>query len=350
MNSMRSNILATQNLSIGYNKGKKIEKTIASNLNLKLHAGEFVCLLGANGSGKSTLMRTVASVQPALAGRVLLENTPLQKLKTAHVARKLSLVLTDKITIGNLSVYALVSLGRMPYTGWMGKLTNKDKEIVEWALNETETTGFIHRNIDQLSDGERQKVMIARALAQDTSLILLDEPTAHLDLPNRVMIFKLLRKLARQTNKAILLTTHELDLALQAADKIWLMEKRSQQGQSNIVTGTPEDLVLSETFEKAFEKEGFHFDKQTGAFKINEPERKKIYMTGEGIQAFWTKRALEREGFAVTQNKDATYKLTLEGNNKENYRWTIDSETFESVENLLEALRQKEKQTVTQTN
>lgn len=338
--SAAKNILTTHHLSIGYHKGKKGQKVIAQLLDLQLRTGEFVCLLGANGSGKSTLMRTIASVQPALEGQVLLNGTPLKKLKALEVAHQLSMVLTEKITVGNLSVYALVSLGRMPYTGWLGKLTDQDKAKVAWALQATGTTEFIHRNVNQLSDGERQKVMIARALAQDTSLILLDEPTAHLDLPNRVMIFKLLRKLAKQTGKAVLLTTHELDLALQSADKIWLMGKRSTQG---LITGTPEDLVLNETFEQAFDKEGFYFDKQTGAFKINEPERKKIRLKGEGIQAFWTQRALEREGYAVVAAQEtAPYLITLSGNDKSNYGWTVTTSqtenTYQSIEKLLLAL------------
>jgi len=342
---MQKNILNIQGLSIGYPKAKRSNKVVAQNLNLNLNAGEFVCLLGANGTGKSTLMRTIAGVQPALSGEVLLENQPIKKLKTSHIAQKLSLVLTDNITVGNLSVYTLVSLGRTPYTGWLGKLTQKDIHIVEKALEATETTSYIHRNIDQLSDGEKQKVMIARALAQDTPLILLDEPTAHLDLPNRVMIFKLLRKLAKDEHKAILLTSHELDLALQAADKIWLMQKQETSDTCRVLAGTPEDLVLNETFERAFHKDGFHFDKQNGTFKIHESEDKKVKLSGNGIQAFWTKRALEREGYAITNNGDAMYHIELSGHSKENYCWKIDSpkisKKYISVEHLLQALNEK---------
>ncbi|WP_299456993.1 ABC transporter ATP-binding protein [uncultured Microscilla sp.] len=339
-NFTTNNILSTQNLSIGYDKGKKREKKIARDLSLKLHAGEFVCLLGANGSGKSTLMRTIAKVQPALAGKILLDGAPIHQFKPAHIARKLSLVLTDRVTIGNLSVYTLVSLGRVPYTGWLGKLTTRDKEVVDWALHETETAQFAHRNIDQLSDGERQKVMIARALAQDTSLILLDEPTAHLDLPNRVMIFKLLRKLAKQTQKAILLTTHELDLALQAADNIWLMGKKSVQGLCSIATGTPEDLVLNGVFEKAFQKDGFYFDKHTGAFKINESARKEIRLQGKGIQAFWTQRALEREGYTVvdTNNENVACEVVLLDKQPTGYGWQINDQVYSSVAQLLKEI------------
>ena len=337
------NILGIEKLTIGYLKGRKVIRTVARDLNLYLREGEFVCLLGANGSGKSTLMRTIAGVQPSIKGEVLLDQTLLKKLKPAQIAQRLSMVLTEKITVGNLSVQALVGLGRVPYTGWLGRLKPKDQEMINWALQVTETTEFRHRNVDQLSDGEKQKVMIARALAQDTPLILLDEPTAHLDLPNRVMIFKLLRKLAKQTGKAILLTTHELDLALQAADHIWLMGKKNDQGECQITTGTPEDLVLNGVFEKAFAKDGFHFDKHTGAFKINEPDQQKIYLQGTGVQAFWTQRALEREGYLVTQNTNASWEVTLSGKEPEDYCWTIKTNNTEdachSVEDLLQVLR-----------
>jgi len=343
-NGRAKNILQIEKLNIGYLKGRRVIRTVARDLNLYLRAGEFVCLLGANGSGKSTLMRTIAGVQPAIQGKVLLDNTLLKKLKPSQVAQRLSMVLTEKITVGNLSVQALVGLGRMPYTGWLGRLKPKDLEIINWAMQVTETTEFRHRNVNQLSDGEKQKVMIARALAQDTPLILLDEPTAHLDLPNRVMIFKLLRKLAKQTGKAILLTTHELDLALQAADHIWLMGKKNDQGECQITTGTPEDLVLNGTFENAFAKDGFHFDKHTGAFKINEPDQRKVYLHGQGVQAFWTQRALEREGYLVTQNANAAWEVTLSGNEPKDYCWTIKTNGTEdachSVEDLLQALRE----------
>lgn len=341
--SAATNILKIDNLSIGYLKGKRLIRTVARNLNLRLNQGEFVCLLGANGSGKSTLMRTIAGVQPALKGEVLLDNTLLKKLKPAQIAQRLSMVLTEKITVGNLSVHALVSLGRVPYTGWLGRLKPQDHEMIDWALEVTETTEFRHRNVNQLSDGEKQKVMIARALTQDTPLILLDEPTAHLDLPNRVMIFKLLRKLAKQTGKAILLTTHELDLALQAADHIWLMGKKNEQGECQITTGAPEDLVLNGTFERAFAKDGFHFDKHTGAFKINEPDQQKVYLQGTGVQAFWTQRALEREGYLVSQNTYDGWEVVLSGNDPTNYCWTIKTDEINdachSVEGLLQVLR-----------
>lgn len=312
-------VLRTEKLSIGYDQDrrsvfrkisseKRKLKNIATGLDLTLRKGEFICLIGPNGAGKSTLMRTLAGIQKPLAGEVNVLGNPIQHIKPADIARFMSVVLTERILVGNLSVYALVALGRYPYTGWLGKLLPEDEAIVEEAIDVTGVREFADRHVSDLSDGERQKVMIARALAQDTPIILLDEPTAHLDLPNRIEIIKLLRKLSREKEKAILMSTHELDLALQAADKIWLMQQRSAkpensaEGKSIMLTGTPEDLVLSGDFEAVFRQGGFEFDRQTGSFKIHNPVHAPIGLVGNGPHAHWTKRALEREGFCVAED------------------------------------------------
>ncbi|SKC17963.1 ABC transporter ATP-binding protein [Dyadobacter psychrophilus] len=296
--------LETKELAIGY-KTRSTERVISENLNLTLEPGQLVCLLGSNGSGKSTLMRTIAGLQPALAGVVYIGQQPLATLKSAELAQKLSLVLTERIEAGNLTALEVITLGRTPYTGWLGALSSADQKKIDEAISLTHVEDLINRKIHQLSDGERQKVMLTRALAQDTELILLDEPTAHLDLPNRVEMMRLLHTLARQTGKAILLSTHELDLALQAADMLWLM-----QPDGLIVTGVPEDLVLNGAFESAFAKSGFFFDKSSGTFNIYQDVcTHSICISGDPMLAFWTKRALQREGFGVTDHDHATYRV-----------------------------------------
>ncbi|MDZ7694179.1 MAG: ABC transporter ATP-binding protein [Balneolaceae bacterium] len=172
------NILETQNLKIGY-AGRGRKTVVADGLNLQLQKGELIGLLGPNGSGKSTLIRTLAHMQKPLAGNVKLEGTDLSRLNINEVAKKVSTVLTDRVRIGNLTVYNLIAFGRSPYTGMMGRLRDEDREVVDWAIKAAGLTDFVNRDIQKLSDGERQKVMIARALAQDTPVILLDEPTAH---------------------------------------------------------------------------------------------------------------------------------------------------------------------------
>ena len=289
-----SPILQTRHLSTGYKTGRKSCKVLSEDLNLRMYPGELICLLGPNGSGKSTLIRSLSGLQPALKGTVEIEGKSIQDLRPADLAKKLSMVLTERVKAGNLNAYSLVALGRHPYTGWLGNLSRADKEKTQQAMVATGTTDFADRKVHELSDGECQKVMLARALAQDTPLIILDEPTAHLDLPNRVELMQLLHQLARQMNKAILLSSHDLDLALQAADQVWLLQ---QDGQ--LKTGTPEDLVLQGTFEAAFAREGFQFDKDTGTFNLHKGHGENITLSGEGAAAFWTRRALQREGFSV---------------------------------------------------
>ncbi|GGF00036.1 ATP-binding protein [Hymenobacter cavernae] len=291
-------LLEMQALVIGYKLGRAERKRVAGPLNLALQAGELVCLLGPNGAGKSTLMRTLAGLQPPLSGQVQIEQIDTQHISAAELARKLSIVLTDRVEAGNLTVQELVTLGRYPHTGWLGNLTAHDQAIVREALAATNTAQFATRRVATLSDGERQKVMLARALAQDTPVVLLDEPTAHLDLPNRVQLMRLLHQLARQTQKAILLSTHELDLALQAADRVWLLHDEGQ-----LHAGVPEDLVLSGTFEVAFAREGLVFDQATGTFTIHKPGTRLVRLDGSGPLAFWTRRALQREGFMLTDDE-----------------------------------------------
>ncbi|MCE7068053.1 ABC transporter ATP-binding protein [Dyadobacter sp. CY326] len=303
--SDKRSILETSNLSIGY-RSKRSERLISKSLNLRLEAGQLVCLLGSNGSGKSTLMRTIAGLQPALAGEVFIDQQLLSSLKSSELAQKLSLVLTERIEAGNLTALEVITLGRTPYTGWLGALSNVDHEKINEAIQLANVETLTDRKIHQLSDGERQKVMLARALAQDTELILLDEPTAHLDLPNRVEMMRLLHTLARTTGKAILLSTHELDLALQAADVLWLMQQNGE-----LVTGVPEDLVLNGAFESAFAKSGFFFDKSSGTFNIYQDIcTHTVKLTGDLKLTFWTKRALQREGLGITTDVNTLFTVT----------------------------------------
>jgi iron complex transport system ATP-binding protein len=269
---------------------------VAANISTSLQTGELVCLLGPNGAGKSTLLRTLAGMQPPIAGEVKLLEDDIYKLPPQELAKRLSLVLTEKIDVGMLSAYALVSMGRYPYTDWWGKLSSEDEEIINWAIKSVGAVNLAQRNVSELSDGERQKIMIARALAQSPMVMLLDEPTAFLDLPRRVEIMQLLRQLARDTNQAILLSTHDLDLALRLADKIWLL------GINGILhVGAPEDLILSGAFADTFRSEGVEFNIFSGEFNLNIPYKGEVKLIGEGVAAIWTIRALERVGFTVLQ-------------------------------------------------
>ena len=332
-------IISTRDLKIGFpaRRGMRSPKVVADNINLELYGGQIVCLLGPNGSGKSTLIRTLTGLHSPLDGSIKLYGNDLSQFSIKEIARNISTVLTDRITVGNLSVYDLVSFGRSPYTGWFGSLTKKDEEKVRWAIESTGIEQFVDRDILRLSDGERQKVMIGRALAQDTSAILLDEPTAHLDLPNRVEIMRLLRKLAHETQKGILLSTHELDLALKAADTLWLI---SMDGK--VITGTPEDLVLDGTFESVFEKNSFDFDRSTGSFTLHQPTKQPVFLRGDATAVFWTRRALEREGYKVTESNGTKLQIKTEPK-QDGFVWQVsngvDKFLCSSIEEMIAKLR-----------
>ena len=251
--------------------------------------------MGPNGAGKSTLIRTLAGLQKPLAGDVLLHSRDLHGLTESERARLLGLVLTERVDVGNLSAYALVALGRYPYTGWDGRLSPADVEAVRWAITAVGARDLAARSIAELSDGERQKVMIARALAQEPAVLLLDEPTAFLDLPRRVETVRLLRRLAGHSDRAVLLSTHDLELALRCADRLWLLPPGGP-----LQTGAPEDLVLSGAFQRTFAD--VEFDPAIGSFHLAQEPEGEVGLVGEGLHALWTARALERAGFRVAED------------------------------------------------
>jgi len=286
-------LLQIENLTTGYRVGKT-EHLLFENLNLSLKAGELVCFMGSNGAGKSTLIRTIAGLQKPLAGKIIFGSAD-HVTKTIR-PEKISVVLTDRISAVNMTVYELISFGRYPYLDWDVTLREDDKKIIDRSIEQVRIHDLINKKLYELSDGQLQMAMIARALAQDGDIILLDEPTAHLDLNNRVEIMNLLRKLTRTTNKAILLATHELDLALQTADLIWLAGK-----DKTIITGIPEDFVLNNSFDTIFQLKGF--DLKTGKLEHEVYQHTSVKLMGEGYEYRWTKNALERNGYIV--NSDA---------------------------------------------
>lgn len=286
------------NLSAGYNQRGKSPHVIVRPFTETLVAGKLVCLIGPNGAGKSTLLRTIAGMQNPLSGRVLLDGESIHQMDAVARARRLSVVLTHKMEVGLFTGYALVAMGRHPYTAWMGKLSEYDHEVIHRAIKMVGAEKLADQSFNTMSDGERQKIMIARALAQEPDLLVLDEPTAFLDLPRRVECMTLLRNLAHQTGCTILLSIHDLDLALRCADQIWLLPYNGE-----ISTGLPEDLVLNGAFEAAFRSTGVQFDIETGAFKASSGGNEIIALEGEGIEYIWTRRALEREGYHVVSTR-----------------------------------------------
>ena len=219
------------NLAVGYQQARRTPTTVLAGLNATLRSGRLTCLVGANGIGKSTLLRTLAAFQPPLAGQMLYlgdaKPAPLDiaTLSQSQLAQLVSVVLTAKPSVENLSVEQIVGLGRSPYTNIWGTLKAEDHRVVEWAMDVVGITNLRQRMIQTLSDGERQKMMIAKALAQDTPVMLLDEPTAFLDYKSKVEMLALLSRLAHETNKMVLLSTHDLEQAVHTADALWVVTK-----------------------------------------------------------------------------------------------------------------------------
>ena len=272
---MDTKTIILENLSIGY-RTKAGTRVVAEGLQAAVCSGELTCLLGANGIGKSTLLRTLSAFQPALSGEVLINTSltshlspltsgfsPLTSLSDKELSRLIGVVLTEKPDIRNMTVRELVALGRSPYTGFWGTLHDQDWQVVDEAIDAVRIGQLRERMVHTLSDGERQKVMIAKALAQQTPIIFLDEPTAFLDFPSKVEMMQLLRRLAKEGQKTIFLSTHDFELALQVADRLWLMEAN----QLNV--GTPRELAQSGALARYVERPGISFDAQSLTIKIN---------------------------------------------------------------------------------
>lgn len=340
---MQTPVLEAQNLTIGYRLRKHERKVVSQKMSLSLIPGEVVCLIGPNGAGKSTLLRTLTGLQPALEGKVFIDGKTLASLTPFDLARSISIVLTERVNVGMLSVFALVSLGRYPYTDWMGRLSAEDINVVNWAIRSVGAEDLASRHVTELSDGERQKVMIARALAQQPHAMILDEPTAFLDLPRRVEMMSLLRQLSRDTGTAILLSTHDLELALRTADRIWLLPVGAA-----IQTGAPEDLVLSGALEQTFKNNGVEFDRQHGSFIISRTLHGHVTLLGHGFHELWTRKALEREGFLVNTDPHDTLAEVHINDRDATPSWNLtfhnESTTHSTIYDLVMTLRKRVKQ------
>ena len=250
------------NLGIGY-MTKHGVRTVAEGINGTIRKGELTCLLGANGVGKSTLLRTLSAFQPMTAGEVLIEGHDMTSFSDKEMSRLIGVVLTEKPDVRNMRVRELVSLGRSPYTGFWGTYSKEDLKIVDEAVSLVGIDTLSRRMVHTLSDGERQKVMIAKALAQQTPVIYLDEPTAFLDYPSKVEVLQLLRRISREAGKTIFLSTHDVELALQLADTVWLMSH-----EEGMTVGTPRQLAQQGALSRFIEREGITFDAETLTIKI----------------------------------------------------------------------------------
>lgn len=278
------------NLSVGYTEKHSV-KTVAEGISNTICSGELTCLLGENGAGKSTLLRTLSGFLPPLGGEITIQGKPLRTYREKELAMVVGVVLTEKNNLQNMTVAELVGMGRSHYTGFWGRLSSSDRVKVKEAIDLVGVAALEDRMVQTLSDGERQKVMIAKALAQETPVIFLDEPTAFLDYPSKVEILHLLHRLSRDMRKTIFLSTHDLELALQIADQLWLMAHGRE-----VMVGTPEDLALAGTLDSFFRRKGVAFEKQTGLYRIEPEYHAEICLSGDPVACEMVRKALRRNG------------------------------------------------------
>ncbi|MBO5455774.1 MAG: ABC transporter ATP-binding protein [Muribaculaceae bacterium] len=324
----RHDVIKVHDLVTGYKNGKSIT-IVSERFDATLKSGELTCLLGPNGAGKSTLLRTLAAFQSPVGGEILIEGRPLASYPDRELSKVIGVVLTERISLDNMNVTELVGLGRSPYTGFWGRLSAHDMEVVDRAIRQVRIDDLCDRNVNTLSDGERQKVMIAKALAQETPVIFLDEPTAFLDYPSKVEIMHLLHRLSHEQGKTVFMSTHDLELALQIADKLWLMDKKL-----GVSIGTPEDLSLNGDMERYFEREGVIFDRDSGLFRVRNTVDRSVRLTGEGVAYNMLKKALLRNGIAVSYESDCDPVIEVRGDSQ----YLVDGKVMSTIEAVLDML------------
>jgi iron complex transport system ATP-binding protein len=297
--------ILTGNLEIGYPSHRGTETFTRTAISLSAGRGEIIALVGPNGIGKSTMLQTLAGLRKRLSGDILLENRPIDSYTTRELSQILSYVSTEKVQAPLMTVAELVAYGRFPYTGWLGNLRYEDYEKVMDSMEKVGINHLARKMINEISDGERQRAMIARALAQDTPVIILDEPTAFLDISNTHAIFHLLHQLAREEEKTVILSTHNLNIALREMDKLWIMLERET------LEGAPEDAVLKGWLGHLFHDENIGFNAEKGEFIFRKEQAGTALVSGEGLPYSLTVRALERKGYFISGEETADIKITV---------------------------------------
>ena len=310
-------------LSLGYSQQGK-RKELLCDLSFQLYSGELTCLLGPNGVGKSTLIKAILGDLKPWEGRLILDQQELHTYSLEERAKRIAVVLSEPSYPGNLTVGQLVALGRTPHTSWGGKLSTEDRKWVDQALSDTRLTALQDERLGELSDGQRQKAMIARALAQDGKVLVLDEPTAHLDLINRLEIMTLLREISQKKEKAVLVVTHDLDIALETADRFWLMNCGSP-----LHMGRPEDILLSGKIQNLFPGEKYRFELERGKVElVQDPDNLSIEGPAAGV--YWVKKALQKAGI---KKLDQTLVVSTP------FGLRLRDQTFSSIEELIKEVK-----------
>lgn len=335
----QAHILKVEALRIGYHDVAASKRAIYPPFSIQAAKSELIALIGRNGIGKSTLLRSLAGLQKPIEGSISLLDKPLSAYSRKELASLVSFVSAEPVRVVNLTVFDLVALGRFPYTGLFGGLSKVDEELVYEALAMVGLTDFTHRTIDRLSDGERQRAMIARSLAQNTQLIIFDEPTAFIDLPSKYEVVMLLRRLAHERGKTIIFSTHDLNIALHLSDKFWLMSP------SGFKSGAPEDLAMQNAYDELFDTTELVFDSRTGDVQLAERSVREVAIVGN-IDLFWATRAMERLGYHTNEQQIGSCPTLYvsEKNGQATFEWRESGENhlFTTLYELACYLRGKE--------
>jgi iron complex transport system ATP-binding protein len=306
MQTSHSPVLTLNSLEIGYFSGKK-RNVLLPPLNAVANKGELIAVIGKNGIGKSTLLRTITGLQPGLGGEIIVKEKNIRQYSRMNLAQEVGYISTEIIKVSNMKVVDMVSLGRFPHTNWIGRIEREDENIILDSINKTSMAAYCSRFVSELSDGERQKVMIARILAQDTGIMVMDEPTAFLDIGSKYEILHLLHKLSRESQKTIIFSTHDLHMAISQADKIWLVL------DDKLKEGAPEDLVIEGAFNHLFDSSPVQFSAENGTFTFRGEERGKLYIEGHGFARHWTCEAVKRAGFGVSEEMTDDFVKVIKG-------------------------------------
>jgi iron complex transport system ATP-binding protein len=316
---MKATLLSSIDLEIGY-KQKTERKPILKKLNLDIFPSQFICLLGPNGSGKSTLLRTLAGLQNKLGGNIKINGKDFQNFSAVEKSRTVAVILTDSIDVIGLNVSDVIALGRIPYVGWSGKLKDYDHQIIEKIIKQIDVESMALQPFIELSDGEKQRVLIGRALAQEPDLLILDEPTSHLDLTWTVEVMLLLRKLCHENRLGIVMSSHDFDLTLRLADDIWLIDSQGQW-----LSGIPEEMALKGVFNKLFTNKHLNFEITNGSWKICENIKGNVFVDGCGATKFWTEKLIERIGFSIRSSK-TKINITIKNKERDELVWILEND------------------------
>ncbi len=331
---MESAVLHIDNLSNGYITGKKETFVLQNAITARLEPGQLICLLGPNGAGKSTLLRTLSGFQKSLSGRISYSGKSLEYISLRALSKQLAVVLTDRFSDRFLTAYEVVSMGRFPYASFWGRLNRKDVETIENTLEMLGVSSLKEKVFETLSDGEKQKMLLARALAQDTPFLFLDEPVAFVDSPGKIEIMEWLSFFAREHQKGILMTTHDIEIALDYADYLWLINR-----EKPFKTGIPEDMVWQGSINNYFDRQDVRFDVSKGRFGVSKPvSGKKIYIKQAGAPTRWLKKALMRKGWQVTNITDKQpddFYFTFENGTFVQYKEGEVLKRFATIEEIL---------------